>query len=72
MVHVSELSWVKRIARASDVLKSGDEIEAVVLEIKRDEQKISLGVRQLEQNPWSQAARNTPLARVSQPGAQPD
>lgn len=61
MVHVSELSWVKRIARASDVLKAGDEIEAVVLEIKRDEQKISLGVRQLEQNPWSQAAKKYPV-----------
>ena len=61
MVHVSELSWVKRITRASDVLKAGDEIEAVVLEIKRDEQKISLGVRQLEQNPWSQVPKKYPV-----------
>jgi small subunit ribosomal protein S1 len=60
MVHVSELSWTKRVARASDVLKVGDEIDAVVLEIKRDEQKISLGVRQLEANPWTHVPKKYP------------
>jgi small subunit ribosomal protein S1 len=60
MVHVSELSWTKRIARASDVLKSGEEIDAVVLEIKRDEQKMSLGIRQLEANPWSHVPKKYP------------
>src|SRR6185295_18115650 len=52
LVHVTELSWTKRIATPSDVLKQGQEIEAIVLGINRDEQKISLGVRQLETNPW--------------------
>ncbi len=52
LVHVTELSWTKRIAKASDVLKAGQDIEAVVLGINREEQKISLGVRQLETNPW--------------------
>ncbi len=66
MVHVSELSWTKRIARASDVLKVGDEIEAVVIEVKSDEQKISLGVRQLEANPWQQVpTKYPPGTRVS-------
>jgi small subunit ribosomal protein S1 len=60
MVHVSELSWTKRIARASDVLKVGEEIDALVLEIKRDEQKISLGTRQLEANPWSHVPKKYP------------
>ena len=60
MVHVSELSWTKRVARASDVLKVGDEIDAMVLEIKRDEQKISLGIRQLESNPWSHVPKKYP------------
>jgi len=55
LVHVSELSWTKRIAKASDVLKAGEEIEAVVLGINQTEQKISLGVRQLETNPWDDA-----------------
>src|SRR5436190_5126624 len=51
LVHVTELSWTKRIAKPSDVLKPDQEIEAVVLGINREEQKISLGVRQLETNP---------------------
>ena len=55
LVHVTELSWTKRITKASDALKSGQEIEAVVLGINRTEQKISLGVRQLETNPWDAA-----------------
>ncbi len=52
LVHVTELSWTKRIAKPSDVLKVDQEIEAVVLGINREEQKISLGIRQLESNPW--------------------
>ena len=55
LVHVTELSWTKRVAKPSDVLKQDQEIEAVVLGINRDEQKISLGVRQLESNPWDSA-----------------
>jgi len=55
LVHVTELSWTKRIAKPSDVLKQGEEIEAVVLGINREEQKISLGVRQLTPNPWEEA-----------------
>jgi small subunit ribosomal protein S1 len=54
LIHVSELSWTKRIARPSDVLTVGQEIEAIVLGINKDEQKISLGVRQLEPNPWDE------------------
>jgi len=52
LIHVTELSWTKRVAKPSDVLKQDQEVEAVVLGINRDEQKISLGVRQLESNPW--------------------
>ncbi|HKQ37855.1 MAG TPA: S1 RNA-binding domain-containing protein, partial [Verrucomicrobiae bacterium] len=60
LVHVTELSWTKRIAKPSDVLKIGQEIEAVVLGINREEQKISLGVRQLEANPWDRALEKYP------------
>src|ERR1700677_167463 len=56
LIHVTELSWTKRIAKPSDVLKPDQEVEAVVLGINREEQKISLGVRQLESNPWDSAA----------------
>jgi small subunit ribosomal protein S1 len=56
LIHVTELSWTKRIAKPSDVLKADQEVEAIVLGINREEQKISLGVRQLESNPWDKAS----------------
>ncbi|MCX6876659.1 MAG: 30S ribosomal protein S1 [Verrucomicrobia bacterium] len=61
LVHVSELSWVKRITRPSDVLEIGQEIHAVVLGISIEEQKISLGVRQLEVNPWDEIELRYPV-----------
>jgi small subunit ribosomal protein S1 len=60
LVHVTELSWTKRIAKPSDVLKPDQEIEAAVLGINREEQKISLGLRQLETNPWEKAQEKYP------------
>jgi len=61
LVHVSELSWVKRVTRPSDVLELDMEIEAVVLGISIEEQKISLGVRQLEPNPWDAIEARYPV-----------
>ncbi len=60
LVHVTELSWTKRIAKPSDVLTVDQDIEAVVLGINREEQKISLGIRQLEANPWDEALEKYP------------
>jgi len=65
LVHVTELSWTKRISKPSEVLRIGEEIDAVVLGIQKEEQKISLGTRQLETNPWEMARHNYPVgARV--------
>ena len=61
LVHVTELSWTKRVAKPSDVLKQDQELEAIVLGINRDEQKISLGIRQLESNPWDTADTKYPV-----------
>ena len=61
LVHVSEISWTKRVARASDVLNVGDVVEAVVLNVNKEEQKISLGIRQTEANPWDDVASKYPL-----------
>jgi small subunit ribosomal protein S1 len=61
LVHVSELSWVKRITRPSDVLELDQVIEAVVLGISIEEQKISLGVRQLEPDPWDEIEVRYPI-----------
>jgi len=61
LIHVSELSWTKRIARPSDVLTIGQEVQAVVLGINKEEQKISLGVRQLDSNPWDDIDNRYPI-----------
>ncbi len=61
LVHVTELSWTKRISKPSEVLRVGDAISAVVLGIKKEDQKISLGVRQLDTNPWDMVRHNYPV-----------
>jgi small subunit ribosomal protein S1 len=61
LIHVSELSWTKRIARPSDVLQVGQKVDAVVLGINKDERKISLGVRQLDSNPWDNIDDRFPI-----------
>ena len=66
LVHVSELSWTKRIARASDVLNVGDEVDAIILSVNKDDKKISLGIRQTEENPWEIVANKYPIGtRIS-------
>ena len=52
LIHVSEMSWTKKVNRAGDVLKEGDEVEAIVLEVNKASRKISLGLRQTQANPW--------------------
>lgn len=64
LVHVSELSWTKRISRPSDVLEIDQEISARVLGINTEEQKISLGVRQLDDNPWDSIEERYPLGTI--------
>jgi small subunit ribosomal protein S1 len=62
LIHVSELSWTKRIMRPSDILSVGQEVEAVVLGVNKEEQKISLGLRQLEPNPWDEIEKKFEIA----------
>ncbi len=64
LIHVTDLSW-GRIARPSDVLKTGESVEAVVLKFDRERQKISLGIKQKTQDPWKSAVERYPVgARV--------
>ena len=63
LIHVSEMSWTKRINKASDVLNKDDIVEAVVLDIDRDSRKISLGLRQKERNPWEVLAEKYPVGK---------
>ena len=56
LIHVSEMSWSKRVKHPSKVLNVGDEIEAMVLQVDAGERRISLGLKQVEPNPWQQLA----------------
>ena len=65
LVHITEMSWTKRITKPSELLRVGQDVEAVVLGIQKGDQKISLGLRQLEPNPWDMVRHNYPIgARV--------
>jgi len=57
MIHVSEMSWVKKVRKPSDMLKEGDSVEAVVLGVSAAEKRISLGLKQALGDPWSDAAK---------------
>jgi len=60
LVHISEMSWTRRINHPSELLKVGQEIEVVVLEINKGKQEISLGLKQTELNPWTRVAERYP------------
>ena len=61
LVHVSEFSWTRHVARPSDMLKVGDEVDVVVLSVDKENQKIALGIRQTEANPWDTVAERFPV-----------
>lgn len=60
LIHVSEMSWTKRVRRAADVLNIGDEVETVILGIDIGNRKISLGLKQTSENPWTTIAEKYP------------
>jgi len=60
LVHISEMSWTKRINHPSELVNTGDKIEVVVLGINKDKQEISLGMKQTQVNPWDQVANKYP------------
>jgi small subunit ribosomal protein S1 len=61
LIHVSEMSWTKKVHHPSKVLHVGDEVEAVVLEVSADNQRISLGLKQLAPNPWDELSKLYPI-----------
>ncbi len=66
LVHVSEMSWTKRIKHPSKVVSVGDDVEAVVLDVDEQNRKISLGMKQTEENPWTLIEEQYPVGtRVS-------
>ena len=63
LVHISEFSWTKRVARASDMLNIGDEVEVEILDVNAKEQKISLGLKQCMSNPWDTVKERYPVGK---------
>ena len=61
LIHVSEMAWTRRNVAPSRIVNKGDEIEAIVLEISREDKRISLGLKQLQQNPWELLEERSPV-----------
>ena len=61
LIHVSEMSWSQHLRSAQDFLKVGDEVEAVILTLDRDERKMSLGIKQLREDPWESIEAKYPV-----------
>ncbi len=64
LIHISEMSWTKRLNHPSEILNLGDDIEAVVLSVNREKQEISLGLKQTETNPWAVASQKYPAGTI--------
>ena len=61
LIHVSEMSWGKKVRMAGDILKQGERVDAVILAIKPEERRISLGMKQTLSDPWSEVQRKFPV-----------
>ena len=64
MIHVSDISWTRKINHPSECLQKGQEVEAVVLDVNPKEQRISLGLKQAQQDPWDEIAKKFPVGSV--------
>src|ERR1051326_3904166 len=66
LLHISDMSWTRNVAHPSEVLKKGQELETVILSLDRENKRISLGLKQLQPDPWSTVAQRFPMgARVT-------
>ena len=61
LVHVSDISWTKHVKHPGDLYKKGDEVEAVVLNIDVENERFSLGIKQLQQDPWDTLSERSPV-----------
>ena len=64
LVHISEMSWTKRVNHPSEVVQTGDSVEVVVLEVNKEKQEISLGMKQTAVNPWDMVSSNYPPGTI--------
>jgi len=61
LIHISDLSWIKKVSHPSELFKKGDRIEAVVLSVDKESKKITLGIKQLSTNPWERIQDTIPV-----------
>ncbi len=61
LIHISDLSWIKKISHPSELLNKGDVVEAIILSVDPESKKITLGVKQLESNPWDSMEKTMPI-----------
>lgn len=61
LIHISDLSWIRKVSHPSEVLRKGDEVEAMVLSVDKESKKITLGIKQLTQNPWESIEKTMPV-----------
>ncbi len=61
LIHISDLSWIKKVSHPSEVLKKGDVVDAIILSVDKESKKITLGVKQLSQNPWETIEKTMPV-----------
>lgn len=64
LIHISDLSWIKKVSHPSEVLRKGDVVDAVILSVDRESKKITLGVKQLSQNPWENIEKTMPVGAL--------
>lgn len=64
LIHISDLSWIKKVSHPSEILKKGDKVEAVILSVDKESKKITLGVKQLSTNPWDSLEKTLPVGTV--------
>lgn len=64
LIHISDLSWIKKVSHPSEVLKKGDKVEAVILSVDKESKKITLGVKQLGHNPWESIEKTYPVGSL--------
>ncbi len=64
LIHISDISWIKKVSHPSEIFKKGDKVEAVILSVDKESKKITLGVKQLTSNPWESIEKTLPVGSI--------
>ncbi|MCB1080434.1 MAG: S1 RNA-binding domain-containing protein, partial [Chlamydiia bacterium] len=64
LIHISDLSWIKKVSHPSEVLNKGDIVEASILSVDQESKKITLGIKQLSRNPWESIEKTLPIGEI--------